>query len=452
MPKDIVNEDDRTRNVTLRGVAADKGVLTFPLSSEEPYRRYDGNEILVHDKKSVDLSFLNSGNAPLLDNHNRHTSVRTQIGVIDKAWLSGKRIYVTVRFSNRAEAQEIKQDIEDGILTNVSVGYDVLKVERDADSEDYRVTSWKPKEASVVSVPADTTVGVGRAATMEGDMPKDENSPSREGERIEMPAGVPAQVETQPTEADRGAEIAAAQEEIFALGAVHNMRDEASKFINTEIRAGRVPSLAAFRGLVATQLPADRELVDTSIGLTDKETRGFSVLRLARAMADGATQGDRRAAEFEIEACTEAARSAEGETRGYRLPMDVMNRWTDFEIEGVRYQDVRAALSTTGNPNVQDTDHLAGRFIDNLRNQMSIMRAGVTVLGGLSGNIEIPGGDTNAAGAWLAAEDADAAETVPTFRKVTMDIKDVAGYTDLTRRMIIQSSIDVEAYVRSQLT
>ena len=80
-----------------RGAANDS--VIFPLSSEEPYRRYDGNEILVHTPESVDLTFLNSGNAPLLDSHNRHDGMKAQIGVVTRAWLKDKRLYVEVRFS-----------------------------------------------------------------------------------------------------------------------------------------------------------------------------------------------------------------------------------------------------------------------------------------------------------------------------------------------------------------
>lgn len=413
--------------IEARASADDSDVVSFPLSSEEPYDRSRGKEILVHSEGAVDLSFLNSGSAPLLDSHNRYSGLSAQIGVIRKAWIEKKRIYVEVKFSRKASAQEIKQDVLDGIVRNVSVGYEVHKIEVDTEGESYRVTRWKPYEASFVAIPADPTVGVGRssATQMEGIMPEQNQMPDPNADL-----------------ANRGAdlgEIATASEEIHALAASHNKRDLAVEFIGKAMRAGKTPSLAAFRGVLRADLPDEVPLVNRDIGLSQKEKKQFRLLNLARVMADG-TGAEARACAFEVEACEAAAKTAEGETRGYRLPTDIMDAW-----------NVRAPVAVSSNPNVQDVAHLSNRFIDALRNSSTVLQMGVTVLGGLEGNIEIPGGDTNAAAAWLAAEDANAAETVPTFRKVSMAVKDVAAFTDITRRMMQQSTIDIEMYVRNQL-
>lgn len=424
-----------------RGVAGE--MLVFPLSSEEPYRRHDGNEILVHAPEAVDLSFLNSGNAPLLDSHRRYDGLEAQIGVITRAWLKDKRLYVEVRFSQKEFAREIRQDVIDGIVKNVSVGYTVMQTVVSQTSDEYRVTRWQPTEASLVSVPADTTVGIGRSATV--------RTTTMAETALQMPD--PAALQ-----AARGAEIADAMSEINALAATHSKREMAEEHIAEAMRKGDVPSLALFRGKLRKELPQDTPLVNRDIGLKPKETQRFSIVNLARSFADGATDGDVKRAAFEREACSAAAAMDPAtSSRGFALPMELMSSWSNFEVDGVRssnpqvQQQIRAALSTGVNTQVIFTEHLADRFIDNLRNMSSVLQAGVTVLGGLDSNIEIPGGSANAAGAWLAAEAANAAETVPTFRKITMSIKDVAGYTDMTRRMLMQASIDVEAYVRSQI-
>ena len=116
---------NRSNSLTDRVRANEDGTYTFPLSSETPYRRYDGDEILVHTPAAVDLAFLKSGNAPLLDSHNRYDGLEKQLGVITDAWLEERRLYVSVKFSNRESAQEIKRDVDEGIIRNVSVGYDV---------------------------------------------------------------------------------------------------------------------------------------------------------------------------------------------------------------------------------------------------------------------------------------------------------------------------------------
>lgn len=430
--------------------ATERGTYVFPVTSEAPYRRYDGIEILDHSEGAVDLTFMNSGSAPLLDSHNRYDGLAAQLGVVERAWLENKRVYVEVRFSNRAAAQEIKRDVDEGIISNVSGGYSVHEVVRNEDTEEYRVTKWTLKEASFVSIPADETVGVGRSFNkQEGVMPKDNQTPSDEGTRAAvttMPGGM--------TDEQRGEAHETAINEITALAATHNIQDVARSFITGALQRGETPSLAVFRGIARANLPEDVPLRNTDIGLTQQEQRQFSVIRLAAAMRDGASQDQVRAAAFEIEACQAAAEQQTNPGRGmYSLPSDLMRSWNDFEFDGYRSADlrVRAPMATTGNPNVQDTDHLAARFIDNLRNRMVLGQLGITMLPGLDGNVEIPGGDTNIAAAWLAAEDADAAESVASFRKVELAIKDVAVYTDLTRRMLIQSTIAIEQYVRNQI-
>lgn len=438
----MTNQLTRDATVGDRIRADANGTYTFPLSSEEPYRRYDGNEILVHTLAAVDLKFLKSGNAPLLDSHNRHSGLESQLGVITDAWIESKRLYVTVRFSNRAEAQAIRQDVDEGIIRNVSVGYDVHKIERNVDADSYRVIKWTPKEASFVSIPADETVGMGRAATKEGQMdPNVQATPSGGA----MP-GV-------RTEDQRAAALETSINEISALAATHNLSDIARSFIQGAVTRGEEPSLAVFKGIVRAKLPENVPLVNTDIGLSGQQTRQFSVLRLARAMADGATRSEVEAAAFEIEAsaAARAATDSEGRsTRGqYTLPSELMNSWGNFELDG---RSSRAAIGTVAGANVLDTSHLADRFIDNLRNRSSVMRAGATMLPGLDNNVEIPGGQANNVAAWLASEDANVAESNPTFRKITLAPKDLGSYVDLTRRMLQQSTIAMEAYVRRQIT
>lgn len=432
-----MTKNSLTRDVSLddRIRAESDGTYTFPLSSETPYRRYDGEEILVHSPAAVNLQFLKSGNAPLLDSHNRYDGLKTQLGVITDAWIESKRLYVTVRFSNRPDAQAIRQDVDDGIIRNVSVGYDVHKIERDTDADSYRVVKWTPKEASFVSIPADETVGMGRAATKEGQMdPIVQEKPS---------GGVMPGVRT---DEQRAAALETAVNEISALAASHNMGDLARAFIQGAIARGDEPSLAIFKGLVRAKLPEGVPLVNEDVGLTGRETQKFSLRKLLLTMADGSSRADIEDAKFELDVVEAAGAARSGK---FKLPAEVMRSWGEFEVDGVRSS--RAALSTSGNANVQDTDHLANQFIYNLRNRLVLGQLGLTMLTGLDGNVDIPGGNANIAAAWLGSEDADAAESNPSFRKISLAIKDLAVYTDMTRRMLLQSTIAIEAYVRMQI-
>ena len=154
--------------MSTRSIAADNEVVDqatrrvkIAVSSEAPVERSFGIEILDHNEGSVDLSFLNSGRAPLLLDHDP----TKQIGVIESANLDGsaRRLRATVRFGKNGLAEEVFGDVTDGIRGNISVGYQINKMDKEG-RETYRATSWTPMEVSVVSIPADRTVGVGRSA------------------------------------------------------------------------------------------------------------------------------------------------------------------------------------------------------------------------------------------------------------------------------------------------
>jgi hypothetical protein len=119
-------------------------------------------EDLSLDPKHCDLSRLNNG-APLLDSH-CSDELECQIGVVEKAWIvSATEARALVRFSKREDVEPIYQDVKDGIIRNVSVGYSVRKfveIERVDDVPVMRAEDWMPAEISLVTIPADASAGV----------------------------------------------------------------------------------------------------------------------------------------------------------------------------------------------------------------------------------------------------------------------------------------------------
>ncbi len=142
-----------------------KFVISF--SSEEPYERYWGKEILDHNPTAVDLTRLNSIGV-LLFNHNRDKV----IGRINRAWIENQRGMAEVEFDTDEDSEVIFQKVKNGTLKGVSVGYKIGVIEEvmaNKISTDGRFNGpcdvarqWMPYEISIVSVPADATVGVGR--------------------------------------------------------------------------------------------------------------------------------------------------------------------------------------------------------------------------------------------------------------------------------------------------
>lgn len=141
--------------------------FTLSFSSEEPYERWFGMEILSHKEEAIDLTRLNSIGV-LLYNHNRDKVV----GKVTKAWVENNRGMAEVEFDTDEESQTILDKVSGGSLKGVSVGYQVKQweeVKANKTSEDGRFTGpcdiairWMPYEISIVSIPADSTVGVGR--------------------------------------------------------------------------------------------------------------------------------------------------------------------------------------------------------------------------------------------------------------------------------------------------
>ena len=136
------------------------------ISSEAPYERWFGTEVLSHGKAAVDMAALRN-NAPLLWMHDRYT----QIGSVKEARVDDDKVLRgKVRFLRASEqAQALRQGVEDGDISQISVGYEVVKAKRtkmgdpDAGTRDeYLITRWRPREVSVVSMAADQTVGFGR--------------------------------------------------------------------------------------------------------------------------------------------------------------------------------------------------------------------------------------------------------------------------------------------------
>lgn len=118
-------------------------------------------EELSLDPKHVRMGRLNSG-APLLNNHSSW-DLRSVIGVVESATLNGDRGEAVVRFSKRADVEPIYNDVLDGVIRNVSVGYRVYRYEKlkveDGEIPVYRAVDWEPFEISPVAIGADSAAG-----------------------------------------------------------------------------------------------------------------------------------------------------------------------------------------------------------------------------------------------------------------------------------------------------
>jgi len=162
---------ERLFTVERDGMDVEKRTAWLSIASEEPYERWWGVEVLDLGKGSIRDKRLRSG-APLLVGHD----AADQVGVVeDFDVASDRKLRILARFGKSARAEEVWQDVLDGIRRNTSVGYvihDMVLEQQNEGQNTYRVTDWEPYEGSLVAVPADPTVGVGRDDDQDEDAPK----------------------------------------------------------------------------------------------------------------------------------------------------------------------------------------------------------------------------------------------------------------------------------------
>lgn len=464
----------RSASLTREAINVEARTVEIAVASQEPYDRWWGREVLSMDRSAVRLGRLSSGRHPLLVDHD----TRDQVGVVTKAWIGDDRVLrATVRFGKSARAEEIFQDVVDGIRSLVSVGYRiysmVLQKQSDTEGDEYLVTDWEPHECSFVAVPADPTVGVGRDSQAELQIRSLINL-SRKDTEMTTPEVKPAAaaVEPQPVDARREREQATAQErqrvrDISALGEKFDKRAEAT----AAIEAGT--AYDAFRETVFTNLEKSGALKlaePAEIGLTQKEVQQFRFTNLIAATLwpDDATV--RKMAGFEIE-CARAAADKRDNVRADRagaftIPVDVLSSALDVRSQdaeraaqlfikramaGAKFgtRDLLVGTSTAGG-NLVATELLASSFIDILVNMMKVMSMGATVLTDLQGNIAIPRATAGSTGYWVA-ENGAPTESQQAFDQVSLTPKTAGAFVDYSRRLLLQSSIAVEAFVRMDI-
>ena len=431
MEAEVIEADrDSEVKVEYRAMGMDKGPIDeegrtamIALSSEEPVERSFGNEVLEHSAEAIDLSFIASGRAPLLMDHDP----KKQIGVVESVELDGesRRLRAKVRFGRNGLAAEAFSDVVDGIKANISVGYAINKMEK-RDKDTYVAKSWRPVEASLVSLPADVTVGVGRSSEPSQPITVTENRSNPMTEQVIESVDVAAvQAEARKAEQRNAAQI-------VELGARHSKSDMAQKAISE----GR--SIEEFRGILLDEIKSTEGLESQSIGMTKNEVKRFSLVRAINALANPHDRRAQEEAAFEFE-CSRAAADQYGRTaQGVMLPSDVLRNWT-------------RDINTSDDSNMLTEDFRGGDFIDVLRNQSSVMQAGARILNGLQSDVKIPKKATASSAAWLATEGASVAESEPTFSQISLSPKDLGAFTEVTRRMIQQSTLDIEALIRDDL-
>lgn len=404
-----------TRNFSI-DVRGQGDAIEASLSSEFAVDRPWGREVLLHTPEAVDLS---RGALPLLESHDMS---RLPLGSVENLRVSGRKLRGTLRFGSSSRAQEVRNDVMGGIIQSISIGYRIETAQNVGD--EIHATRWQPYEASLVSVPADPTVGIGRSmqgiTTMETTTtPKDE-TPTR-SQRI-------AAKKSTASDLERINDIEAIGRQMSHYDGDTHARDF--------IREGRsVEEFTRFmlEKIETKPLPSANTLMSYQPSQRDEMSR-YSVVRAIQA----AVTGDWRNAGFEREVSREMELRSGRAARSLFVPLEAL---------APQRRDQTVGTATAGG-NLVQTVH--GGFIELLRRRSTLLNL-ATWMPGLSGNVDLPR-QTGASTVHWVGESQAASESQLAFDKIELRPHSVSGYIDISRRLLIQSEGTIEQIVKDDLS
>jgi len=433
-------------------------LVEFSLSSEEPYLRSFGWEILSHDPKHVDMSRLKNGSNLFL-NHDTRGLV---LGVIEDARIENGRIIEVVRFSKNPEPTLYFNDIADGIRGKISVGYtitDMVDTGEVRDGEPVYKVMFAPFESSLVGVAADDTIGVGRSLQLKEivsqvvetkvlDTPKLEE---KEIEVKEETKNLTINEGKKMTEENKTATIDVVKENSQYIA---NMKKIGETFGKTELakdfiiekktEAELYKAITDLFDKDPAAFVAKKGNAPDDLGMNKKELNQWSLMSFARAWEDrhnGKTNGVKC---FEAEVSQQIeenfkkeASKTDGQFQrasGIFIPKDVMN--------GKAFRAMSSGSATAGG-NLIPTTLRPDLFIDALSNADITSQLGFTILNDLRGGYTIPRRTSRATMAWVA-ENGSAAESTGLYDLVTLAMKTVTGQSICSREQRLQTSPEAD--------
>ena len=442
---------------------AEDGTMRLSISSDEPYERYDWMnderywEVLDHSPGAVDLSRLKGG-AALLYNHDRHIL----LGTLTAPECKDGRCYVTAKLSDADDVKSYRTKIREGILKDTSIGYHITDEGKKIGERDgvpvYRFR-FAIQEASLVTIPADTTVGVGRSRDKEAGGEMREVSVQIDKENIDdrnnlrQTRTMPDESSTPPTRnvvevtPEREAVAAFKQrckkiEDFVASLSKQPDWQKAVALIAMKHKSGEADWLE-FHEEALKAFPQPRAITkedpNPSEGMREKDIANYSIIRAINGMIG--TYKGRPFDGLEREMSDEIGRKHQraANSFGFFIPHDVVAHRT---LTSTGSFASAGALVQVG-PQGQS-------MIDLYRNQMHVVALGARVLSGLQGTLAIPRQTGGATVAWLS-ETATITASDQTVGQLTLTPHRLAAATAFSTQLLAQASPDCESFVRDDL-
>jgi HK97 family phage major capsid protein/HK97 family phage prohead protease len=418
------------RETTVGEIREEERTIELAFSSEEPVERLFGTEILDHSPDSIRLGRLRESGA-LLVNHDPADLV----GKVETVEVGSDRLArAQVRFGKSDRANEIFNDVKDGIRSGVSVGYQIHKLTEEGEEGTtvFRATDWEPMEISLVAIPADATVGVGRSESGETIDTQIEYLTREKIMTDETKVSETPEIDVQAIKSQARDQEVKRIQEINAIGEQFAQGDLARQMIESS------KSVDEMRKAVLEGMPAPKPEVRSApdnLDMEPKEKREYSLFRAINASASGNWAN----AGLERDASNEIAKRLGKEPRGFYTPNDI--DWGQ--------RDLTVGTNTAGGF-MKGTDHMAADFVDALRPMLVLTDLGAKMMTGLQGDVAIPALNAKTTTYWVA-ESGTPTEGAPTVRQITMSPKTVGAYVDISRKLSKQSSPDAESIFRNDM-
>jgi HK97 family phage major capsid protein len=468
------------------GIDADKRTVELSIASDAPIEHWFGRIVLDMSPGSIRLDRMRQG-APLLLNHNADK----QVGVLENVRVEEGKLRATARFSRSEFANEIFQDVQDGIRRNTSVGFVLHELDLEKKSDDgpntYRSKDWEPLEGTIASVPRDISVGVNRdMSDATDDDPECELSEDEcenadcavhgdNAERSHDPKGTqqsPQQIQTRSATMENpnpnGGQpptskfvvIQLRQKEFVDFARQCGGTDEHKNELETLAREFALTNKSEEELLTAinekrsgwvTKVPPAGGSVVT---LTDAEKKHYSIARAIMADAGVRNVHGERTSEkaqcFEDEVSQDIQRTLGLNPRraGFFMPTGLALRGAPPK-EMLQRSGLAVKTSTAGAELVFTEP---GSFIEMLRNRAMVIRMGATVLAGLQGNVAFPKQTGAGSASWVTENPgSDVADADLALTQVTLSPKTLQSSTAYSRQLLAQSVVNVDNIVQQDL-
>lgn len=437
----------------------DRAARTVELSfsSEKPAIQRDANgkkywEILDHDPANVDLSLLNNRGA-FLDEHDS----KEHLGVIETASVAAGKGVAVAKLDDHPKAEMRLGQMEKNSRPHISVGYEYTRELQSIELPGGKIGrrfAWRALEVSSVAIPADGTIGVGRSLDEVKAVDLEELQEKRSHIFMDTTTAkaddAAVRNDERKKERNRISEITATADQLIKNhpACEAKVRELVSEAMTKEMTAEDF-KVRAYTAALETK-PQAKQVRMADLGFDESERNAYSITRAIQNCFERKNPvPDPDTLEGAAHERMSKLDRGQAAFSGFLVPADApiatrsISRH-DRDRLG-RAPDMQVNVASQGGYSV--ATQMVTPIIELLRNRMVTQRLGVRMLSGLTGNVVIPR-QTGAGTAYAVSEIQGLTLSNQVIDQVPLIPKRVGATGQYSKQLVIQSSIDVEGFIR----